>query len=305
MHKIGFYLFYSFIKILSIFPVRWLYAISSLLFPIIYYIIPYRKKLVYNNLRNSFPEKTNEEIKKIAKAFYRHLCDSFVESVMESSLTRNELMDRFKIINPEICEELYKKNTSITLLMAHYGNWEWSNIMPAFISHKVLAIYKPLRNKYFDHFIKESRERFGVKTVAMEKILRALNTYKEKKVPTLTFFIADQRPRWAQIQHWIKFLNQDTPVILGAEKISKKLKHAVVFLDVRKTRRGHYEAEYILLYEDPVQTRRFEITEKYYEILETRIVEKPEFWLWTHKRWKHEIEKFVPKGHLKNEQNTE
>ncbi|MGC9341791.1 MAG: lysophospholipid acyltransferase family protein, partial [Bacteroidales bacterium] len=282
---------------LSIFPVRWLYVFSSLLYPIIYYIIPYRKKLVFKNLQNSFPEKPKSEIRKIAKEFYHHLCDSFVESVVESTLSKQELLKRFKVKNPEVCNNLYQEGKSISLLMAHYGNWEWSSIMPEYIRHKVLAIYKPLRNKYFDRYIKKSRERFGVRTVAMEKILRVLTEYKNQSIPTLTYFIADQRPRWAQIQHWIKFLNQDTPVILGAEKISKKLNHAVVFLDIRKTGRGYYEVEFKLLYEDPGQTDIFEITEKYYEILEERIKKEPEFWLWTHKRWKHEIEKFVPKAH--------
>ena len=181
--------------------------------------------------------------------------------------------------------------------MAHYGNWEWSSPIPFFIPHKILAIYKPLRNKYFDSYIKKNRERFGARTIPMEKIFRVLAEYQEKGIPTLTYFIADQRPRWAHIQHWIKFLNQDTPVILGAEKISKKFDHAVVFLDIKKVKRSYYEAEFILLYENSRKTKNHEITEKYFKTLENRIKEEPEYWLWTHKRWKHEIEKYVPKAH--------
>lgn len=296
MKIIGFYLFYGFVRFLSFFPLRWLYAVSSLLYPLIYYIIPYRKKLVFKNLRNSFPEKSENEITRIAKKFYRHFCDSFFESMVGGFLSGEELFERFKIANPELCNDLYNKKKSISLLMVHYGNWEWSSIMPWNVKHVVLPIYKPLRNKYFDNYFKKNREKFGCQTVAMEKILRVLTLYRKEGIPTMTYFIGDQRPRWAHIQHWIKFLNQDTPVILGAEKISKKFCHAVIFLDVSRVKRGYYEARFHLITDEPENTSTFEITEKYYAILEERIRENPEYWLWTHKRWKHEIEKYVPKN---------
>ena len=198
--------------------------------------------------------------------------------------------------NPELCNDLYEKGKSITLLMSHYGNWEWSAITPRYLKHKVLPIYKPLHNPHFDRMIKKSRERFGAETIPMDKIMRTLMEYKIKGIPTLTFFIADQRPRWAQIQYWTTFLNQDTPVILGPEKIARKMDHAVLFLKITPVKRGHYEAEYISLFEHTGETMPYEITDSYLAILEKTIREKPEYWLWTHDRWKHEKEKFVQKA---------
>jgi len=295
MNIIPFYLFYFFVRFLAIFPLGALYYLSDILFPILYYVFPYRKKLVFRNLSSSFPDKNNAEIKKTAKAFYRHFCDSFIESMIAGFLSEKELKKRFFVKNPEVCEEFYKKDKSISLLMAHYGNWEWSSILPHYIPHKVLPIYKPLRNKHFDKYIKKNREKFGCETVPMEKILRRLLYYKNIGEPTITEFIGDQRPRWAMIQHWITFLNQDTPVILGAEKISRKLDHAVVFLDIQKVKRGYYEVKFIPLYENSKHTEIFEITERYYEILEKTIRKTPELWLWTHNRWKHEKEKYISK----------
>lgn len=275
--------------------VKLLYAISSLSYYLIYYILPYRKKLVSKNLSLSFPEKDKQEIKEISKKFYRHLCDLFLaESILAASLSEAEMKKRVTIINEELIDELKQKNRSIILMLPHYANWEWLNILPKKNPYYNLAVYKPIRNKYFDRYYKKVRERFGTETVAMDKTFRKLLDFKTKNIPVLTIFISDQRPRWAQIQLWIKFLNQNTPVITGTEKIAKKLDHAVVYLETRKKSRGHYELFFTLITDTPETTQPTEITRKYFELLEKQIHQKPEFWLWTHNRWKHEFEKFVP-----------
>ena len=296
MQFISFYIFYGFMWLFTRLPLKVIYGISDLLYLFVFYLVPYRKKLVKRNMRNSFPDWTEKQLRDHMKKFYRHFCDSFFESSITAFISEKEIKKRFVIKNPEICNDLYDKEKSITLLMTHYGNWEWSSSMQLYLQHKTLPIYKPLHNKYFDNFIKKSRERFGAKTVPMDKTLRILMDYKKKNIPTITFFLADQRPRWAQIQHWIKFMNQDTPVILGPEKISKKLGNAVLFLKIEKKKRGFYESEFILVNEDPVKTEPYEITEKYYKLLEKLFKEKPDYWLWTHARWKHEKEKFKQKA---------
>jgi Kdo2-lipid IVA lauroyltransferase/acyltransferase len=273
-----------------------LYGLSSFAFLIIYYLFPYRKKLVKKNISLSFPEYSKKEVNTLTRKFYQHFCDTFIETIAGPFMKEDELIKRYKLINPEICNDLHKKGKSIALIMGHYGNWEWSGIMQKSLDHKILAIYKPLHNKLFDKFFKDSRERFGLETVPMDKIFRKLSEYQKRNIPSLTYFLADQRPRWAQIQHWTTFLNQDTPVVLGPEKISTKLDMALVFFIIKPVKRGYYEIEFKLLFEDPKSTQAYEITETYHKILERIIAEKPEYWLWTHNRWKHEKEKYIPKA---------
>lgn len=295
MKSILFYFLYALLWIVTRLPLSCLYFLSFLFYPVVYYLIPYRKKIVFKNLRNSFPEWDEKEVRKTAKLFYRHFCDLFVESLVFSFLSENAIRKRFKFKNPELVNELFNKGKSIVLLMAHYGNWEWSTCMPIVVKHQVVLIYKPLRNKYFNNFLIKSRERFGAKTITMDKTLRYLTGTRKENIKTLSYFLADQRPRWAQIQYWTKFLQQDTPVLLGPEKIAGKFDMAVVFFKINPVKQGYYEAEFELLYEDITNTKELEMTKRYLEVLEKMITEKPEYWLWTHNRWKHEKEKFVPK----------
>lgn len=292
MRKLSFFLFISFIRLLSLLPFSILYGISSLLYPIIYYIFPYRKKIVFKNLTRAFPEKSKKEIRDIAKAFYKHFCDSMIESAVYGFKPKKEIIKRFKLKNPDICEDLYRKDKSISLMMAHYGTWEWAAVLPEYIPHIALPIYKPLKNKQFDRYVRRNRERFGTRTVPMEKILRTLIRYEKEKTPTITYFLADQRPLMARIQYWTTFLNQNTPVVMGPEKIAHHFNHAVLFLKLRKVKRGFYEAEFIKIIEEAENLKKFEIIEQYHAYLENLIKKEPAYWLWTHKRWKHKLEDY-------------
>ena len=293
MKFILFYLCYGLLWLISLLPLRLLFVISDILFfPVFYYLIPYRKKLVLKNLRNSFPEWDEKQILKTAKNFYHYFFDLLIESNAGSFLGKRNMSKRYILKNPELCNELYEKGRSISLVMSHYGNWEWSAISPLVLKHQVLAIYKPLNNHLVDKLFKKSRERFGVIAVPMEKILRVLVNYESRHIPTLTFFLADQRPLINIIQYWLRFMNQETPVVLGAEKISRKMDMAVVYFRVMRVKRGYYEAEYVLLFEDAKNTEPYEITKRYHEALEETIRKKPEYWLWTHNRWKHKKSDF-------------
>jgi len=239
------------------------------------------------NLRNSFPEKSNKNIRIIARKFYRHFFDQVIESIALMHMSPKRILKHLTYKNPEIFEDLYKKNKGVILVAAHFGNWEWYISLQMLVSHKTLAIYKQLNNKYFDRMYIKIRSRYGMTPIPMNSILRELINREQKNELTLTYSLGDQRPLFRHIQYWTRFLNQDTPVYLGTEKIARKMNLAVVFSKMRKIRRGFYEIEFIPLIENSQETKEHEITDKYLSILEKTINERPELWLWTHKRWKH------------------
>ncbi|MFC2086634.1 lysophospholipid acyltransferase family protein [Bacteroidota bacterium] len=287
MHALAFYISYFFIYILSLFPLRIVYVFSDALYVIGYYLIGYRKKVVFRNLQNSFPEKSKEELVYIAKRFYKHLFDTFFETFVMLNLSKGEFRKRYTIINPELLDELFKRKKSVSAVMAHYGNWEWITILPDYIKHKTIGIYHPLKNKYFDNFINTTRIRFGLHLTPMSSVLKATMMEERNENLCILLFISDQTPSNPHSNYWARFLNQDTLVFMGAEKIAKKFNHAVVYLKVEKVKRGYYETEVVLIEEEATNAKEYEITNKHLQLLENQIINKPEFWLWSHKRWKH------------------
>lgn len=207
-------------------------------------------------------------------------------------LSLEEHNKRYKLLNIEALNECYTAGKDIMLISAHYGNWEWFSLLPLFTQYKVLGIYKALHNKYFDRMFCNLRSKYGATPVATDKTLRTIIDYRQRHIPIMAYFLADQRPRWKEIQHWIRFLNQETSVILGPEKIAKKLDMAVVFMKHLKIRRGYYESVFVPLITDPKNTKPHEITEKYYHHLESMIKERPDEYMWTHNRWKHTWKKY-------------
>lgn len=293
MHFTGFYVFYCLTRPLLWLPLPVLYLFSDLLYLLAWYFPGYRKNVVMTNLRNSFPDKTDEEIRKISKAYYHHMCDSFIESFAAINMTDKELGRRCKVINPGLLKHYFDQGRSVISVFGHYGNWEWLSILPYFTDHKVLALYKPLNNKYFDRFMKRLRQKFGIRVVPVIRSYAVMLGYHNEKIPTLTFFLGDQRPMKRNIRYWTTFLNQDTPVMLGSEQIAMKLDQVVVFFIMKKLRRGYYEVEIVPVTEDPKSTGMYEITGKHIRLLEAQIIRKPEYWLWSHKRWKHKREQAV------------
>lgn len=287
MQRIGFYLFYIFIWPFTLLPVRIQYWCSNLLYLVIFYFVRYRRKVVIQNLKNSFPEFSQENIKHIEKVYYRHMCDSLIETFMLIHFSNKDILKRFKFKNPEIIQQYYRQNRNVAAVFGHYGNWEWLCSLSLVTSYKVLALYRPLNNPFFDRLMIKFRSKYGVQAVHANRVLKEILIHQNQKVPTMTLFLGDQRPARKYIQYWTKFLNQDTPVFLGVEKISMKLDHVVVFIKIQKIKRGYYEVEFIPLFEKPVETKPYEITEKHLSVLEEIIREKPEYWLWSHRRWKH------------------
>jgi KDO2-lipid IV(A) lauroyltransferase len=272
--------------LIALLPLKILYFFSDILFLFTYYFPGYRKKTVMKNLRNAFPEKSEDEIRTISKKFYRHFCDILIEILKMIHLSPKELADRIKVKNPEVLNDLYSQNKSVIAVVGHYNNWEWILGTKPYVPHYSMAIYKPLNNKYFNRFLIRNRSRYGVELISMRETLRKILYYKQINKVTLCAFITDQSPVWEETQYWANFLNQMTPVYLGIEKMAIKTGQAVVFLHVQKIARGRYEMEVIRLFDRVDNVTPYEITNKHLEVLEKIINEKPECWLWSHRRWK-------------------
>lgn len=290
MQRITFGIAYAFLWTIAWLPLRVQFVFSDLFFLIIYYVVGYRKAIVRENLRNSFPEKDTKELRKIERQFYLHLCDSFVEWMYPLHRSAEEMKKHYSIANPEVLNDLYAKGKSVAGILGHYANWEYLSLLPVYIHHKVWAIHKPLKNRYFSELINGLRSKYGVHMVTAKDSFRTLVNESRAGETTLTYFLSDQSPQKSKIKYWTTFLNQDTPIFLGAEQIATKLDMAVVFFDCRKIARGKYELHFELLTEDPRSCAPNEITELHVRALERAIRKDPAWWLWSHRRWKHKKE---------------
>lgn len=287
MSAIIYYLALPFIYLISILPFRVLYFISTGLYGLLYYVLGYRKGVVMENLRKSFPEKSEEEIKAIAKRYYKYLCDLFLETFKTLTVSK-ETMLKHCYFNPQakaVFDKLAAENKSIVLVMGHLGNWEWAgNTFSLVNKHQLYVIYHPISNKYFDWLMYKMRTRFGTKLIAMKDTFREMLENREEL--NATAFIADQTPA-PQNAYWTTFLNQDTPVFKGTEMISRKVNYTVVYATVKRVKRGYYEMFAEVLCDNPKATGDGEISEMHTRKLEKDIREQPEVWLWSHRRWKH------------------
>ena len=250
--------------------------------------------MVWKNLTTSFPEKDEEELRCIERQFYRFLCDYFVESFKLVSITREEMKRRVVFKGTEIVDDIVASGQSCAVYLGHYGNWEWISSLPLWVSPQAQCgqIYHPIENKEFDQFFLRLRQRMGAVCIPMNETLRKLAEYRSHNQPVVIGYISDQVPLWTNIHHWVDVLNHDTPVFTGTERIARKLNHAVFYLDVRRLRRGYYEATFKLITRDPQQYQEFELTDMYWRMLEETIREAPAYWLWSHNRWKRTHEEF-------------
>ena len=281
------------LKVLGYTPFWLLYTFAGLIYLISYYVVGYRKKTVLRNLKNSFPEKTDREIQQIAIAFYRHFADLVVETIKSFQVSEGTLRKRIRYKNPEVLNELYVQGKSVALLSGHYGNWEWTMAMPKFIQHRLNVIYRPMENKRFDAYMKKVRSRFGMFLIPAHTSLRTMLELEKSGQLSATYYLADQTALY-DTKYWMMFLNQETSVFPGPEKVASRLKQAVVFMDIQKVRRGYYEVEFTKLFDDASQTREYEVTKTHLKFLEEIIRNRPELWLWSHKRWKHTRPEHIP-----------
>ncbi len=274
------------LRIVSILPFRILYLISDGIYPIIYNLIGYRKKVVRANLRNSFPEKPEKELNEIAGKFYRHLCDLFFESIKVRSMNAAAFASRFTVKGADQVNRFFEEGRSVIILGTHYCNWEWMISLPLWLKHKILLVYKPLQNEIFDRYLNETRQLQGGRVVSMAVTLRTVIEADKNHEKILTWLAADQTPPWNH-KFWTLFFNQEAMFFNGPAKIARRFNHPVFFQYIRKTSRGHYETGFELLFENPQEVDEVMIIKTYVKKLESLIRENPEYYLWSHKRWKH------------------
>jgi KDO2-lipid IV(A) lauroyltransferase len=290
MEAIGYYIIYGFAWVLTLLPLPVLYVFSDIIFPVMYYVAGYRRKVVRTNLENSFPEKSIRDIIKIEKVFYHHLCDLFIETFKLIHISNRQLMKRMHMTNPELLERLFNEGRDVAMVLGHYGNWEWLAVLPLYSKLQTVSIYKPLHNRHFDRFMNKIRSRNTMMLTPMSSVIREVVSLRQKNIRSLFAFITDQTPPKGEIKFWTKFLNQETPVYLGAEKIASKYNMAVLFLNIQNVRRGYYNFTAELLFENSAGLPDHLITEAHVKRLEEIIRERPEQWIWSHRRWKHKRE---------------
>ena len=287
MEKIGYFLIRSLTWFVHLFPLRVHYVVSDVIFIVVYYVFRYRRNVVNENLANSFPEKTQKERTQIAKKYYKSISDIFVETLYFDRMTLSEGKNGAKYLNPELLNFYLDQGRQVVTFLGHCNNWEWFGNLPLFTNERCYGVYKVLTNKAFERFFLHLRSRFGVVLVERAAIFRQLVSDHQKGIPSFSSFIFDQTPRATELHHWVTFLNQDTPVVLGAEKIAQKLDTVVLFLNSRKIKRGSYEITFQLVTEHAGACPKFEVTDKCMMLLEQQIKNQPEYWLWSHKKWKH------------------
>ncbi len=268
-------------------PFRLLYFISDGLYIIIYYIIGYRKKVVTENLNLVFPKKTENEIALIQKKFYHHLCDMILEAIKSITISESEMKKRYVFTNVEEIHKLEKENKSVVLLMGHYASWEWVFILQKSVNHKGYAVYKQLSNKYFDALVKRIRAKYNSYLITTKETFPILIKAKRNNELTFNGFVFDQSPKIQKAMYWQPFMGINVPVHVGAEILAKRLDMATVFLKVKKVKRGYYEATFTDIIKTPKDFDDFDITDMALKRVEEQIHEAPEYYLWTHKRWKH------------------
>lgn len=279
-------LYYLVIIPISLLPFPLLYGLSDFLFVLFYYVFGYRKKVVLANIRRSFPEKSAKEQEEICKKFYRHLCDLVLESLKIFTISQRQVRKRVVCKNPEVIDKYFDRGQSVIIAGGHYNNWELFAVgVDELIKHKSIAIYKPLSNQFFDRKMRATRSKYGLYMISTKIVKKVFE--EEKDNLTATIFATDQSPSNPNNCYWMNFLNQDTGILFGVEKYAKEFNQPVVYGRINKEKRGHYSFEFFDVTDTPRETAYGEITEAITKMLEADIRAIPQYWLWSHRRWKH------------------
>jgi len=286
MHLVVYILVFPILWLISILPFRIFYFFSDLVYILVYYIIGYRKKVVYENLKLVFPDKSEKELFTIRKKFYKHMCDMFLEMIKTMSMSETEMRKRFQITNIPYVQELEKRK-NIMIMASHYASWEWGIILQKDIEATAFGVYKKIKNPYFDKLVRDIRAKYNSVLISTKETIPTVLGNHRKGVKALYGFVSDQSPKLDKSTYWATFMNYNVPIFTGAEMLSRKCDLAVCYFKVEKIKRGHYKATYVPLTENPKDLKKFEITDLFLKEVEKQLYEAPEYYLWTHKRWKH------------------
>ena len=281
-------------------PLPVMYFIVDFFYLALITVLPYRKKVVRDNIEKSFPNLTKKEKHKIERSFYRHLASLLAEGAKNLTISKKQLSKRFRVKNPEVLNDLYEKNKSVILVSGHYNNWEWLITAQNFLfKHQAVGIGMPLTNKFWDKKLNTRRARFGMKIINSNTLKQF---YNENEDCVATLVLGDQSPGDATKSYWMEFLNQQTPVLFGAEMLAHKYNHAVVYFTIHRVKRGYYEMELKTVAENPREKKWGEITEAHTKLLENQIRKEPYYWIWSHKRWKKEVPENLEELKLKQKE---
>lgn len=280
------FVYYILIIPISRLPFFVLYGISNVMYLILYRGLGYRKSVVRKNLIQSFPEKQIEEIRKIEKGFYQHLCDLIVESIKNFTISEKATKKRMKMANPELVDRYFEQGKSVILVGGHYNNWElYALAIPSQISHIPMALYSPIKNQFWNDKVIKSRSKYGLHMLQIDAIVQKMKENPDEQFAVI--FASDQSPRRSQLAHFTNFLNQETAVAYGAERMAREFDMPIIAGSNLKVSRGHYKVVYTLISDDHTKFKEGEITAAFSKQLEKDILSAPQYWLWSHKRWKY------------------
>lgn len=275
------------LKAISFLPFGILYLLSDFLYIVVYRIFGYRKKVVSENLKFAFPEKSEHEIKEIEKKFFHHFCDLAVEVVKLHRMSEAEIDKRVVFKGMAELNTYFEKGQNVIVLAMHHNNWEWGSLVHRKTGFTGVMVYDPLRgNQAMEKFMVESRTKWGGVCVAVHKSGRTVFDLNRTGKPTALWLGADQTPP-SDSKLWAMFLNREAPFFSGPERIAVKTNQPVFFHEIKKTGRGCYEISYIPMFLKPAEILPNEIILEYIRKMEASIRNQPEYYLWSHRRWKH------------------
>ena len=292
MGAVGFGCVSGFAHLTALLPFWALYGIADVIYVLLYYVARYRRKMVRRNLTACFPHKSQQELKAIERQFYRNFADYIVETIKLLHISDREIKRRMQFGNIEILQQLLDRKRSVVAYFAHTFNWEWAPSVTLHCPRQIergdvmCQIYRPLRNERFDKLMLKIRSRFGSVSVPKALALRKLLEYRREGVTTVTGFMSDQKPSHGDAIHIVDFLNRPTAVITGTETLARRMGMAAIYWDTVKLSRGHYRIDIKLMAEDASKTAEYELTDRYFKLLEETIRRNPAIWLWSHNRWK-------------------
>ncbi|MGV8947648.1 MAG: lysophospholipid acyltransferase family protein [Lutibacter sp.] len=287
MNFLVYILVYPVIWMISMLPFRILYGISDGIYLLVYYLIGYRKKVVFDNLKLVFPEKSDKEIIELSKKFYRHFVDVFVEMIKSFTVSKEEVYKRYKYPNLEFFDELYKDGKSVILTGPHYANWEWIMSLDSFVKYKGYAAFTRVQNPYLNNKILKSRAKFGTNLILTSKLIAEIKHNHNQHIQAMYGLLSDQSPQLSKTFYWSEFLGVKVPIHTGAEMLAKRFKMNMVYIETKKIKRGYYETTFHLITNEAEKFPDYQLTDIFIEKVENQIRTQPEYYFWTHRRFKH------------------
>jgi len=278
---------YPVIWLISMLPFRILYAISDVVYLMVYYLIGYRKKVVYHNLKLAFPEKSDKEIFEIRKKFYHHFTDVFIELIKSFTVSKEEVYKRYKYTNIDFFDELYKDGKSVILTGPHYANWEWIMSLDSFVKYKGYAAFTKVENPYLNEKVLKSRVKFGTNLILTSKIIAEIKYNQKNNIQAMYGLLSDQSPQLSKTFYWREFFGVKVPIHTGAEMLAKRYDMNMVYIETKKVKRGYYETSFSLIANETKKHPDYELTDIFIEKVEKQVRAQPEYYFWTHKRFKH------------------